>query len=142
METIFIGTSCEKGKPELNLVFEILGQKVHDDSSYESYDEPDEVGKTQHRTSLNKRLDIQQLVVDINSELRNLILKHREIFYSNWQFSHCSVQVSLFNDRVRGIKYHMIHVVFHIHQKEHPQELYQWWISCYNPQTIAVGKGP
>ena len=67
-------------------------------------------------------------------------MKHREIFYSNGQFSHCSVQVSLFNDRVRGIKYHMIQVVFHIQKKGQPQESYQWWISCCNPQTMEVGK--
>ena len=34
----------------------------------------------------------------------------------------------------------MIHVVFHIQKKGHPQETYQWWISCCNPQTIAVVK--
>ena len=85
-------------------------------------------------SEVNNRPDIKQIVLDINSELRNLVVKHREIFYSNGQFSHCSVQVSLLNDRVRGIKYHMIHVVFHIQKKAHPQESYQWWISCCNPQ--------
>ena len=91
-------------------------------------------------TKLNNRPDIKQLVLDINSELRNQVVKHREISDSNGQFSHCSVQMSLFNDRVRGIKYHMIHVVFHIQKKGHPQEPYQWWISCCNPQTMEIGK--
>ena len=114
-------------------------------SPYESYDSILKHLKNQMEleklsTELSKRFDIQQLVMDIKRELRNLILKHREMFYSNGQFSHCSVQVSLFNDRVRGIEYHMIHVVFHIQKKGHPQESYQWWISCCNPQTIAVGK--
>ena len=34
----------------------------------------------------------------------------------------------------------MIHVVFHIQKKGHPQESYQWWISFCNPQTMEVGK--
>ena len=91
-------------------------------------------------SELNNRLDIKQLVIDINSELRKLVVKHRDIFYSNGQFSHCSVQVSGLNNRVRGIEYHMIHVVFHIQGKGHPQESYQWWISCSNPQTMEVGR--
>ena len=41
---------------------------------------------------LNNRLDIKQLVIDINRELRTLIVDHRQMFYSNGQFSHCSVQ--------------------------------------------------
>ena len=30
----------------------------------------------------------------------------------------------------------MIHVVFHIQRKGHPQESYQWWLCCCNPQTM------
>ena len=66
---------------------------------------------------LNNRLDIKQLVIDINRELRKLIVDHRQMFYSNGQFSHCSVQVSPHSDKVRGTKYYMIHVVFHIQRK-------------------------
>ena len=77
--------------------------------------------------------------MDINRELRNLILKHREIFTPMGSFL-TAVQVSLLNDRVRGIEYHIIHVVFHIQKKGHPKESYQWWISCCNPQNITVGK--
>ena len=89
---------------------------------------------------LNNRSDIKQLVLEINSYLRNLVIKHKEIFYSCGQFSHCSFQVLSFNDRVREIKYYMIHVVFHIQMKGKPQESHQWWISCCNPQTMEIGK--
>ena len=88
---------------------------------------------------LNNRLDIKQLVIDINRELRKLIEDHRQIFYSNGQFSHCSVQVSPHSDKVRGTKYYMIHVVFHIQRRGYQQETFQWWISSCNSQTIAAG---
>ena len=89
---------------------------------------------------LNNRLDIKQLVIDINRELRKLVEDHRQMFYSNGQFSHCSVQVSPHSDKVRGTKYYMIHVVFHIQRKGYQQETFQWWISCCNSQTIAAGR--
>ena len=89
---------------------------------------------------LNNRLDIKQLVIDINRELRKLIEDHRHIFYSNGQFSHCSVQVSPHSDKVRGTKYYMIHVVFHIQRRCYQQETFQWWISCCNSLTIAAGR--
>ena len=89
---------------------------------------------------LNNRLDIKQLVIDINRELRKLIVDHRQMFYSNGQFSHCSVQVSPHSDKVRGTKYYMIHVVFHIQRKGYQHETFQWWISCCNLQTIAAGR--
>ena len=138
-------TAVVTGKEEAFNPYQERLSVVEKISSYESYDSvlkhlKNQVKLEKLSTELNKRLDIQQLVMDSNSELRNLILKHREIFYSNGQSSHCSVQVSLFNDRLRGIKYHMIHVVFHIQKKGHSQESYQWWISCCNPQTIAVRK--
>ena len=75
---------------------------------------------------LNNRLDIKQLVIDINRELRKLIVDHRQMFYSNGQFSHCSVQVSPHSDKARGTKYYMIHVVFHIQRKGYQQETFQW----------------
>ena len=87
---------------------------------------------------LNNRSDIKQLVLNNNSYLRNLVVKHKEIFYSNGQFSHCSVQVSSFNDRVGEIKYYMVNVVFHIQMKGKPQESHQWWISCCSPQTMEI----
>ena len=89
---------------------------------------------------LNNRLDIKQLVIDINRELRKLVEDHRQMFYSNGQFSHCSVQVSPHSDKVRGTKYYTIHVVFHIQRRGYQQETLQWWISCCNSQTIAAGR--
>ena len=89
---------------------------------------------------LNNRLDIKQLVIDINRELRKLTVDHRQMFYSNGQLSHCSVQVSPHSDKVRGTKYYMIHVVFHTQRKGYQQETFQWWISCCNSQTIAAGR--
>ena len=89
---------------------------------------------------LNNRIDIKQLVIDINRELRKLIVDHRQMFYYNGQFSHCSVQVSPHSDKVRGTKYYMIHVVFHIQRKGYQQETFQWWISYCNSQTIAAGR--
>ena len=88
----------------------------------------------------NNRLDIKQLVIDINRELRKLIEDHRQMFYSNGQFSDCSVQVSPHSDKVRGTKYYMIHVVFHIQRRGYQQETFQWWISCCNSPTIAAGR--
>ena len=91
-------------------------------------------------SELNNRQDIKQLVKGINSELRKLVVKHREILYSNGQFSHCSVQMSGLNDRVKGIEYHVIHVVLHMQRKGHLQESNQWWISCCNLQTMEGGR--
>ena len=60
--------------------------------------------ETMHN-ELRKRMDIQQLVFDINNFLRVTVLQHKDCFYSEGQYAHCSIEIQQMNNRVRGISF-------------------------------------
>ena len=42
-------------------------------------------------------MDIQQLVFDINNFLRVTVLQHKDCFYSEGQYAHCSIEIQQMN---------------------------------------------
>ena len=88
---------------------------------------------------LRKRMDIQQLVFDINNHLRVTVLQHKDCFYSERQYAHCSIEIQQMNNRVRGISYFMLHVVFHMQLRLQKPDVKEWWISICNKKAMQDG---
>ena len=57
---------------------------------------------------LSIRVDIQQLVIGVNSYLRNLITQYKDVFNSDRQFSHCSIFTTRTHWHVNTEKLHHI----------------------------------
>ena len=88
---------------------------------------------------LRKRMDIQQLVFDINNFLRVTVLQHKDCFYSEGKYAHCSIEIQQMNNRVRGISFYMLHVVFHMQLRLQKPDVKEWWISVCNKKTMQDG---
>ena len=88
---------------------------------------------------LRKRMDIQQLVFDINNYLRVTVLQHKDCFYSEGQYAHCSIEIQQMNNRVRGISFFMLHVVFHMQLRLQKPDVKEWWISICNKKAMQDG---
>ena len=88
---------------------------------------------------LRKRMDIQQLVFDINNYLRVTVLQHKDCFYSEGQYAHCSIKIQHMNNRVRGIRFFMLHVVCHMQLRLQKPDVKEWWISICNKKAMQDG---
>ena len=84
-------------------------------------------------------MDIQQLVFDINNFLRVTVLQHKDCFYSEGQYAHCSIEIQQMNNKVRGISYFMLHVVFHMQLRLQKPDVKEWWISICNKKAMQDG---
>ena len=88
---------------------------------------------------LKKRVDIQQLVFEINNFLRVTVLQYKDCFYLEGRYAHCSIEIQQMNNRVRGISFYMLHVVFHMQLRMQEPDVKEWWISICNKKTMQDG---
>ena len=86
-----------------------------------------------------KRMDIQQLVFDINNHLRVTVLQHKDCFYLEGKYAHCSIEIQQMNNRVRGISFFMLHMVFHMQLRLQKSDVKEWLISICNKKAMQDG---
>ena len=82
---------------------------------------------------------VQQIIGQIHTELRNMITKNQDLFYSNGHYSNCSIQALPTKDKVKGVTYFVLHVVFQFQVRNRQQQIYVWWISALNQISAQCG---
>ena len=65
------------------------------------------------------------------------MLQYKDCFYSEGRYAHCSIEIQQMNNRVRGISFYMLHVVFHMQLRMQEPDVKEWWISICNKKNHA-----